>query len=69
GVKRGNDRLPERLLIPMSNGSGRHTPKVDKLLEDYYALRDWDWETGKPSRERLIELGLPDIAADLWDGS
>jgi aldehyde:ferredoxin oxidoreductase len=69
GIKRGNDRLPERLLIPMSNGSGRRTPNVEKLLEDYYAVRDWDWETGKPSRERLVELGMPDIAADLWDGT
>jgi aldehyde:ferredoxin oxidoreductase len=69
GVKRGNDRLPERLLIPMSNGSGRHTPKVGKLLEEFYAVRDWDWQTGKPSRRKLIELGLADIAADLWDGS
>jgi hypothetical protein len=32
-------------------------------------VRDWDWQTGKPSRQKLIGLGMPDIAADLWDGS
>jgi aldehyde:ferredoxin oxidoreductase len=69
GVNRGNDRLPERLLIPMSNGSRGRTPQVGKMLEEYYAERGWDWQTGKPSRQKLIGLGLPDIAADLWDGS
>jgi aldehyde:ferredoxin oxidoreductase len=66
GVRRGNDRLPVQLLIPMSNGSRGRTPQMEILMAEYYAERDWDWETGKPSRERLISLGLPDIAEDLW---
>ncbi len=69
GVKRGNDRLPERLLIPKADGSRGRTPKVNLMLEEYYAERDWDWQTGKPSRELLTNLGMPEIAADLWDGS
>ena len=69
GVRRGNDRLPERMLIPMSNGSRGRTPRMDKLLEEYYGERDWDWRTGRPSREKLVSLGLPEIAEDLWDGS
>jgi aldehyde:ferredoxin oxidoreductase len=69
GVQRGNDRLPERMLIPMSNGSRGRTPRMEILLEEYYAERDWDWQTGMPSRERLISLGLPDIAEELWDSS
>jgi aldehyde:ferredoxin oxidoreductase len=67
GIQRGNDRLPERMLIPMSNGSRGRTPRMDMLLQEYYEERDWDWQTGKPSRERLVSLGLPDIAGDLWD--
>ncbi len=66
GVRRGNDRLPGLLLIPMSNGSRGRTPRMDTLLEEYYAERDWDWETGKPSPNKLISLGLPDIAEELW---
>jgi aldehyde:ferredoxin oxidoreductase len=69
GVQRGNDRLPERLLIPMSNGSRGRTPRMDKLIEEYYAARDWDWRTGRPSREKLISLGLSEIADELWDPS
>ena len=69
GVRRGNDRLPERMLIPMSNGSRGRTPRMDKLLEEYYGERDWDWRTGRPSREKLVSLGLPEIAGVFWDGS
>jgi aldehyde:ferredoxin oxidoreductase len=69
GIRRGNDRLPERMLIPMSNGSRGRTPRMEMLLEEYYAERDWDWKTGRPSRERLVSLGLPDIAEDLWEGA
>jgi aldehyde:ferredoxin oxidoreductase len=66
GVRRGNDRLPERMLLPMSNGSRGRTPRMDILLEEYYEHRGWDWRTGKPSREKLISLGLPEIAEELW---
>jgi aldehyde:ferredoxin oxidoreductase len=66
GVRRGHDRLPERLLIPMSNGSRGRTPRVETMLEEYYEERNWDWQTGRPSREKLVSLGLPDIAEDLW---
>ncbi|MGC9332978.1 MAG: aldehyde ferredoxin oxidoreductase family protein [Anaerolineae bacterium] len=67
GLRRGNDRLPERMLIPMSNGSQRRTPNMARLLEDYYKERDWDWQTGKPSREKLVSLGLLQVAEDLGD--
>jgi aldehyde:ferredoxin oxidoreductase len=66
GVRRGNDRLPERLLIPMGGGSRGRTPRMPMLIEEYYAQRDWDWETGKPSQEKLISLGLPEVAEELW---
>jgi aldehyde:ferredoxin oxidoreductase len=66
GVNRGNDRLPERLRIPMSNGSMGRTPRMEMLMEEYYVRREWDWESGRPSREKLISLGLPEIADELW---
>jgi aldehyde:ferredoxin oxidoreductase len=66
GVGRERDRLPKPLLVPMDNGSEGQTPDMDRLLRDYYTVRDWDWRTGRPSRERLVGLGLPEIAADLW---
>jgi len=67
GVRRGNDRLPERLMIPMANGSEGRRPRMDIMLPEYYRHRDWDWDTGKPSRQKLESLDLHAAAADLWD--
>jgi aldehyde:ferredoxin oxidoreductase len=35
------------------------------MLDDYYQERGWQVETGIPTREKLVEVGLADIAADL----
>jgi len=35
------------------------------MLDQYYDFRGWDRETGIPTRERLLELGLKDIADDM----
>jgi aldehyde:ferredoxin oxidoreductase len=37
----------------------------EKMKSDYYRLRGWDEITGFPTRKKLEELGLRDIAADL----
>ena len=66
GVRRGNDRLPERLLLPMDNGTEGNQPRMDILLGEYYQHRDWDWQTGRPSPQKLVALGLADVAEDLW---
>ncbi len=42
------------------------TVDVDTLSNEYYRAMDWDPETGKPSKKRLLELGLDDVAYDLW---
>jgi aldehyde:ferredoxin oxidoreductase len=66
GVRRGNDRLPERLLLPMANGTEGNLPRMDILLDEYYQHRDWDWQTGRPSPKKLVELGLEEVAEELW---
>jgi aldehyde:ferredoxin oxidoreductase len=66
GVRRGNDRLPQVLSTPQRGGSQRHTPRMDKLMQEYYRERGWDWSTGRPSRGKLVSLGLADVAQDLW---
>jgi len=42
--------------------------KVDKdtLVKEFLAEMDWDIETGKPSKEKLLELGLQDVAITLY---
>jgi aldehyde:ferredoxin oxidoreductase len=36
------------------------------MVYDYYKLMGWDPKTGKPFRRTLFELGLDDVATDLW---
>jgi aldehyde:ferredoxin oxidoreductase len=39
--------------------------KLLKLLQEYYLLRGWDPETGVPTKAKLEELGLAEVAAEL----
>ena len=67
GLTRANDKLPKALLEPFPDGgSAGFVPDIEGMLNAYYQHRGWDFETGKPSRNKLIELGLADIARDLW---
>jgi aldehyde:ferredoxin oxidoreductase len=67
GLTREDDRLPQICLEPLSEGSTAGVvPDMELLLKEYYEHRQWDWETGKPKKEKLIELGLPQVAEDLY---
>lgn len=67
GLTRLNDRLPKALLTPFPDGgSAGFIPDLPAMLSAYYEIRGWDVETGKPARERLAQLGLDDVAKDLW---
>ena len=67
GLTRKDDRLPKICLEVLNEGSTAGTlPDMDLLLKDYYSYRKWDWETGRPSKERLQELGMSQIADDLY---
>ncbi len=67
GVSRSNDRLPKPLLQALGEGgaAGFVIPFEEMLLA-YYQEREWDWETGFPSKEKLDELGLMFAKQDLW---
>ncbi|MFH1382091.1 MAG: aldehyde ferredoxin oxidoreductase C-terminal domain-containing protein [Chloroflexota bacterium] len=41
-------------------------PHWDSMLDNYYSLMGWDRKTGKPLPETLKNLGLENVAADLW---
>jgi aldehyde:ferredoxin oxidoreductase len=67
GLTAQNDKLPKALLEPLtSGGSEGYVPDIRGMLVSYYAARGWDPETGYPTRERLLELDLEDVARDLW---
>jgi aldehyde:ferredoxin oxidoreductase len=67
GLTRTNDKLPKALLTPYKEGgSTGFVPDLPAMLDSYYEARGWDKATGKPKIEKLIELGLDDIANDIW---
>ncbi|MDL1909287.1 aldehyde ferredoxin oxidoreductase [Chloroflexi bacterium CFX6] len=67
GLTRSNDKLPKALLTPLPDGgSAGFAPDIDEMLSAYYQRRGWDEVTGKPTREKLTELGMDEVARDLW---
>jgi aldehyde:ferredoxin oxidoreductase len=68
GFTRADDTLPERLLTePLKAGASKghfiSKEELAQMLDEYYTARGWDLNTGAPTREKLIELGL-EYAAD-----
>jgi len=59
GVSRKDDYLPKIVLTPLKEGGteGR-VPNIGKMLQKYYEIRKWDYESGKPTEEKLKQLGL-----------
>ena len=67
GLTRANDKLPKALLEPFPDGgSAGYVPDIEGMLSAYYQARGWDSQTGKPSRIKLVDLRLEEIAKDLW---
>jgi aldehyde:ferredoxin oxidoreductase len=42
-------------------GAQGYVPNWESMLREYYIARDWDWDSGRPSREKLVELGMEDL--------
>ncbi len=65
-----DDRLPDRVFMPSESGAlaGLHVEhnEFDRALRDLYKLKDWNWETGIPSAQRLNDLELA-WASDLLE--
>jgi len=69
GITRKDDTLPPRLLneaLPSGPSKGVRLRKedLDQMLNEYYKLRGWN-KNGVPTRAKLEELELKDIADDL----
>jgi len=69
GITRKDDTLPKRFLEePMPEGPGKgQVVNLKVMLDEYYALRGWDPETGIPKLETLEKLGLHREASELRD--
>lgn len=59
GLTRANDRLPELLLKPISDGGTEgFVPNVERMLTGAYAEYGWDPVTAMPDAGMTKELGL-----------
>ena len=61
--------VPSRIIgdPPQTAGNVRGiTVDVDTQVREYSAAMDWDPTTARPSRERLLALGLEEVARDLY---
>ena len=59
GITRQDDRLPGILKQELKSGKTVHVKlDLEENLKTYYKQRRWDWETGKPSEEKLKELNI-----------
>ena len=70
GLKPSDFKYPDRVLGKPPLKSGPLTgvtieKQVEELVEEYFKSMDWDLKTGKPSRKRLLELELEDVAREL----
>jgi len=63
-VPRRDEVLPKLLTIPYPEGAtAGFVPDWELMLREYYAERDWDWDTGRPSAAKLAQLGLADLVS------
>jgi len=67
GVTRQDDRLPEIVCKALKEGATAGIElDMEMMLKEFYTVSKWNWETGKPEKEKLIELGLQQVAQDLY---
>jgi len=67
GFTRRQDTLPRRLTAepePAGPAKGQ-TVRIEPMLDEYYRVRGWDPDLGWPTADKLRELGLDDVIADL----
>lgn len=70
GLTRKDDHFPDRfykepILDGPSKGSILRREHIDRLLDEYYQVVGWDKETGIPTEQKLVELGLDYVADEL----
>ncbi|MFC1988786.1 aldehyde ferredoxin oxidoreductase family protein [Chloroflexota bacterium] len=62
-------KVPDRVLGRPAQTEGPLagvTIDEDTMEKEYMAALDWDAKTAKPSKKKLLELGLDDVALELW---
>jgi len=69
GFRPSGFKLPDRIIgkPPFKTGPTKDIT-VDPVTQrrEYFKVMDWSHATGKPSKKRMVELGLEDVAKDLY---
>lgn len=77
GFTRKDDKFPDRFFEPLKAGDKEirlmnynrtkelTRDDVEKMFDDYYEERSWDIEKGIPTKKKLEDLDLNDVATDL----
>jgi aldehyde:ferredoxin oxidoreductase len=69
GLNAREFKVPDRVTgrPPKTKGPNPGiTLHEDEVFNEYLTAMDWDFKTTKPSRKKLEELGLKDVADVLW---
>ncbi|MFC1937377.1 aldehyde ferredoxin oxidoreductase family protein [Chloroflexota bacterium] len=69
GLSPEDFKMPPRVLgqPPLKEGPlANITIDNETQVREYYKAMGWDPKTGKPVKDKLVELGLEDVARDLW---
>ncbi len=69
GINQLQYEVPDRILGKPPHKEGPLagiTVDADTLVKEYVAAMDWDLKTARPSEKKLKELGLDDVAQELW---
>jgi aldehyde:ferredoxin oxidoreductase len=62
-------KIPDRVLgkPPLKEGPvAGVTVDEGTMIKEYLTAMDWDFKTAKPSKKKLLDLGLTDVAQTLW---
>ena len=66
GITSADDRLPRQILTPTSEGGAvGSVPDLELMLKEYYPARGLQAD-GRPSKEKLLSLSLPELAGKLY---
>ncbi len=59
GITRADDKIPGILKQELESGKTVHVKlELEENLKTYYKVREWDWETGKPTEDKLKKLNI-----------
>lgn len=68
GMTAAEDKLPQRLMTPLADGpTAGEAPDMNLMIKEYYEIRNLDQSTGRPSQEKLKNLGLANVAEVLYN--